>query len=150
MRGRLKAFRVIDTVWLRIENAWCRIGEVDVVGVDISGRHEEAGEYLMVAAAVAASVGSNRIEGISGMGFGTSRQSPTLDHTVAIIREAIGDLPHPPSGPIVAEHGEFYEEPVDTMGIRLGTDFKYVESIAERKTVDAAHHAAYAARNLML
>lgn len=104
----------------------------------------------MVAAAVAAGVGSSRIEEVSGIGFGTSRHAPTLDHTVALIREAIGDLPNAPNGPIVAEHGEFYEEPVETMGIRLGRDFKYIESIAERKTVDVAHHAAYAARNLVL
>lgn len=121
-----------------------------MIGVDISGRHEEAGEYLMVAAAVAASVGSNRIERISGIGYGISQQSPTLEHTTSSINAAVGDLPEPPAGPIVAERGEFYDEPVQSVGVRFGTDFKYVESIAERKAVNTAHHAAYAARNLLL
>lgn len=121
-----------------------------MIGVDISGRHEEAGEYLMVAAAVAARVGSNRINGISGIGFGISRRSPTIEHTAASIRTAVGDLPEPPAGPIVAERGEFYDESAATMGVWLDREFKYVESIAERKTVNTAHHAAYAARNLLL
>lgn len=129
---------------------WCGTGEAEVIGVDLSGRHEEAGEYLMVAAAVAARIGSNRIDDISGIGFGISRQSPTLEHTTSSIRSAVGDLPVPPTGPVVAERGEFYEEPAQRMGLRLGTDFKYVESIAERKTVNTAHHAAYAARNMLL
>lgn len=33
---------------------------------------------------------------------------------------------------------------------RLGREFKYVESIAERETVAIAHHAAYASRTLLL
>ena len=69
--------------------------------MDVSGRHEEAGEYLMVAAAVHASVGSARIEAVEGH-------------------------------------------------LGVGPGFKYVESVAERQTVQAAHHAAYAARRLVL
>lgn len=104
----------------------------------------------MVAAAVAATVDSSRIETIDGIGFGTSPHEPTRANAVAIIREAVGDLPAPPDGPIVAEHGEFYEEPADTVGGSFETSFKYVESIAERETVQAAHHAAYAARKLLI
>ncbi|MFC6726254.1 DUF2209 family protein, partial [Halobium palmae] len=44
----------------------------------MSGRHEEAGEYLMVAAAVHARVDSNRIRRVEGIGFATSRERPTL------------------------------------------------------------------------
>lgn len=104
----------------------------------------------MVGAAVAARVGSNRIEEIAGIGFGTSRQDPTFENTLEIIQRAVGDLPEPPRGPIVAERGEFYEEPARTVGVSFDAEFKYVESIAERKTVGAAHHAAYAARKLLL
>ena len=125
-------------------------GGADVVGVDISGRHREEGEYLMVGAAVAATIGSNRIEDISGIGFATSREAPTFENALDLTRVAIGDLPDPPVGPIVAERGEFYEEPASTVGVSFPTEFKYVESIAERKTVTAAHHAAYAARKLLL
>ena len=125
-------------------------GGAEIIGVDISGRHRESGEYLMVAAAVAASVGSSRIQEITGVGFGTSRGEPTLENAVSLIAEAVGDLPSPPGGSIVAERGEFYEEPAQSVGVSFPTEFKYVESIAERKTVEAAHHAAYAARKLLL
>ena len=104
----------------------------------------------MVAAAVAARIGSSRITNVSGIGYGISRRSPTIEHTTESVRTAVGDLPEPPVGPIVAERGEFYEESAATMGVWLDREFKYVESIAERKTVNAAHHAAYAARGLLL
>ena len=118
--------------------------------MDISGRHEEDGEYLMVAAAVHARVDSSRIRSVEGMGFAAAREGPTLEATVALAAEAVGDLPTPPQGPVVAEGGEFYEEPADRVGLSFQPDFKYVESIGERETVQAAHHAAYAARDLLL
>lgn len=104
----------------------------------------------MVAAAVAATVGSNRINEISGIGYATRRSEPTVQNAVSLVATAVADLPAPPSGPIVAEHGEFYEEPAQVIGVSFPTEFKYVESIAERKTVQTAHHAAYAARKLLL
>ncbi|MFC5134957.1 MULTISPECIES: DUF2209 family protein [Haloferacaceae] len=118
--------------------------------MDISGRHEEDGEYLMVAAAVHASVGSSRIRSVEGIGFASVREGPTLEATVDLVAEAVGNLPEPPGCPIVSEHGEFYEEPADRIGLSFQPDFKYVESIGERETVQAAHHAAYAARGLLL
>ena len=132
-----------------VKSRW-RIGGVDVVGVDISGRHEEDGEYLMVAVAVAATIGSNRSESITGMGYAKSQHAPTLDHAIGLVREAVDELPTPPQGPIVAERGEFYEEPVTRVSVSFDTEFKYVESIGERKAVEAAHHAAYGARRLFL
>jgi hypothetical protein len=122
----------------------------EVVGVDISGRHEEAGEYLMVAAAVHARIDATRIRSVEGVGFAAVRGGPTLDATVALTAEAVGNLPEPPDGPIVAEGGEFYEEPAGRVGLSFQPEFKYVESIGERETVQAAHHAAYAARDLLL
>ncbi len=118
--------------------------------MDISGRHEEAGEYLMVAAAVAASVGTTRIQQVTGIGFAMSRREPTLENAVSLVEEAVGDLPEPPTGPVVSERGEFYEEPEWSVGSSFESGFKYVESIAERETVRTAHHAAYAARKLLL
>jgi hypothetical protein len=79
--------------------------------VDISGRHEVGGEYLMVAAAVHARVGSSRIRSVEGMGFATSREEPTLTNTAELVAEAVENLPEPPGGAVVAERGEFYEEP---------------------------------------
>ena len=104
----------------------------------------------MVGAAVAATVGSSRIETIDGIGYGTSRGEPTLENAIDLVATAVGDLPAPAAGPIVAERGEFYEAPIETVGVSFPTEFKYVESIAERKTVQAAHHASYAARKLLL
>ncbi|WP_169312205.1 DUF2209 family protein [Halalkalicoccus jeotgali] len=118
--------------------------------MDISGRHEERGEYLMVGAAVAASVGSNRIREVTGIGLATSRLEPTLEATLSIADEAIGALPDLPEGPVVAERGEFYEEPERAVGASFAPEFKYVESIGERRTIEIAHHAAYATRALIL
>jgi hypothetical protein len=118
--------------------------------VDISGRHEEGGEYLMVAAAVHARIDSAQIRSVEGMGFAAVREGPTLEATVALAAEAVGDLPTPPEGPVVAEGGEFYEEPAARVAVSFQPEFKYVESIDERETVQAAHHAAYAARDLLL
>jgi hypothetical protein len=121
-----------------------------VVGIDISGRHEERGEYLMVAAAVHAIVGTTRLRCVEGMGFAVSHEQPTLSAVTEIVAAVLDDLPTPPEGPVVAERGEFYEEPKWMVEQYLETEFKYVESIAERETVQAAHHAAYAARKLLL
>jgi hypothetical protein len=120
----------------------------EVVGVDISGRHEEAGRYLMVAAAVHADVDSTRIRSVEGIGFAESREGPTLEATLAVASDAVDELPAPPQGPVVAERGEFYEEPAHTVELEFRLGFKYIESIGERETVQAAHHAAYAARRL--
>ncbi len=104
----------------------------------------------MVAAAVAASVDSNRLRSVKGMGFSTSPRDPTLENVLSISAEAVAALSNPPSGPVVAERGEFYEEPAMTVDPSFDPEFKYVESIAERKTVEVAHHAAYAVRELLL
>ncbi len=104
----------------------------------------------MVGVAVAATIGSNRIESISGMGYARSHQAPTLEHAIDLVREAVDALPDPPRGPIVAERGEFYEASQQRISVSFDTEFKYVESIGERKAVDAAHHAAYGARRLLL
>ncbi len=104
----------------------------------------------MVAAAVAASVGSNRIREVTGMGFATSRAEPTLEATLSITAEAIAALSDPPAGSIVAERGEFYEEPARMVGASFDSEFKYVESIGGRRAIEIAHHAAYAARAFIL
>jgi len=118
--------------------------------VDVSGRHEEDGEYLMVAAAVHAVVGATAPRSVEGMGFATGRRQPTFENVARLVADAVADLPEPPDGPVVAERGEFYEEPEWEVAQFFDTEFKYVESIAQRETVQAAHHAAYAARKLLL
>lgn len=121
-----------------------------MVGVDISGRHEEAGGYLMVAAAVHATVDATRIERVRGIGFAVRREEPTLEETLSVAAEAVGSLPEQPSGVVVTERGEFYEKPAEVVGLSFRPEFKYIETVAERETVQAAHHAAYGARALLL
>jgi hypothetical protein len=104
----------------------------------------------MVAAAVHATVGTDRIRTVEGMGFATSRSEPTLSAVTDLVGVTTGELAEPTDAPVVAEHGEFYEEPAWQVAQHLEREFKYVESIAERETVQAAHHAAYGARNLLL
>jgi len=99
-----------------IEPRWQAPVPEEVVASIISGRHEEAGEYLMVAAAVHARIDATRSDR-SGVGFAAVRGGPTLDATVALTAEAVGNLPEPPDGPIVAEGGEFYEEPAGRVGL---------------------------------
>lgn len=104
----------------------------------------------MVAAAVDAGVGSNRVREVTGIGFATSRTDPALEHLLSVVEDALGALPDPPEGPVVAERGEFYEEPEAVIGASFDSEFKYAESVAERRTIEIAHHAAYAARTLIL
>lgn len=104
----------------------------------------------MVGAAVAATVDSTRLVGVNGIGFARHDEEPTFDAVTSLVAESVASLPEPPAGPIVAERGEFYEEPRVRVESHLGHEFKYVESIAERETVAAAHHAAYAARKLLV
>lgn len=106
----------------------------------------------MVAAAVHAEVGTNRIHSVLGMGLADRAAEPTLAATADLVGEAVGRLPARPTGTVVAERGEFYEEPAWSVEGHLDVEpeFKYVETIAERETVQAAHHAAYAARKLLL
>jgi hypothetical protein len=103
----------------------------------------------MVAAAVHARIDSTRIVSIEGMGLASVREGPTLDAVLDLVARAVGSLPEVPSGPVVSERGEFYEEPEGTVGLHFQEEFKYVETIGERETVQAAHHAAYAARQLL-
>jgi hypothetical protein len=103
----------------------------------------------MVAAAVHAVVDSARIRRIKGMGFAVERAEPTFEATVSVVADALAKLPEVPRGPVVAERGEFYERPAERVSPAFRPEFKYIESIAERETVQAAHHAAYAARELI-
>ncbi len=120
-----------------------------MVGIDISGRDEEEHEYRRVAAAIHATVGTTRLHSVQGMGFAVSHAKPALSAT-KVVADAVCDLPDPTAAPIIAERGEFYEEPIWMVEQYFEPEFKYVESIAERETVQAAHHAAYTARKLLL
>ena len=76
----------------------------------------------MVAAAVHARIDSARIRSVEGIGFAAVREGPTLEATVALTAEAVASLSAPPDGPIVAEGGEFYEEPAERVGLSFQPD----------------------------
>ncbi len=103
----------------------------------------------MVAAAVHATVDAARIRSVGGIGFAVLREPPELNATLAVVADAISDLSGLPDGPVVAEGGEFYEEPAGFVEPSFPTDFKYVETVAERQSVQVAHYAAYGARELL-
>ena len=128
-------------------------GVFRLVAVDISGRHESRGRYLMVCSAVAVELKSDAVDSVEGMEFDVldTEREPTFEVVVENVSRAVSRADTGGEEPVVvAEEGEFYNKPDWIVEGALGTEFKYVETIGERKAVDIAHHAAYAVRNLML
>jgi hypothetical protein len=121
-----------------------------VAALDISGRHARDGRYRMVCAAIDADVNPKTIEAVDGVHFAyrDTASDPSFDVVTDIATDAVAGLEEP--GVAVAERGEFYDEDAFVVEGSLRHEFKYVETIGERKAVETAHHAAYAARNLLL
>ena len=124
-----------------------------ITAVDISGRHEADGRYLMVCSAVAVELKTDSVDGVEGMEFDVldTEREPTFEVVVENVSQAVSRVnTRGEDTVIVAEEGEFYNKPDWIVEGALGTEFKYIETIGERKAVDIAHHAAYAVRKLML
>lgn len=121
------------------------------IAVDISGRHEDEGRYLMVCAAVLVSVSSDSIDEVKSMRFNVNEgaREPTFEVLIDTVNETVSKI-QDDSAVVVTEKGEFYNKPQWVVEGALGHGFKYVETIGERKAVGIAHHAAYAARRLLL
>lgn len=104
----------------------------------------------MLCAAVDADVNPESIEAVDGIRFAhrDTASDPSFDVVADLAADAIAGLGDP--GVAVAERGEFYDEDAFVVEGSLRHEFKYVETIGERKAVETAHHAAYAARNLLL
>jgi hypothetical protein len=107
----------------------------------------------MVCAAVAVELKTDAVDSVEDMEFDVldTEREPTFEVVVENVSRAVslvdtGDE----DAVVVAEEGEFYGKPDWIVEGALGTEFKYIETIGERKAVDIAHHAAYAARNLTL
>lgn len=127
-------------------------GVCRLTAVDISGRHEDEGRYLMVCAAVAVELKADAVDSVEGMEFDVldTEREPTFEVVVENVSRAVSRVGTEEEVTVVAERGEFYNKPDWIVEGALGTEFKYVETIGERKAVDIAHHAAYAVRNLTL
>ena len=127
------------------EGGVCRL-----TAVDISGRHERDGRYLMVCAAVGVETKADAVDAVGAMEFDVldTEREPRFEVVVDTVSRAVSRLDS--DATVVAEKGEFYNKPDWIVEGALGTGFKYVETIGERKAVVVAHHAAYAVRNLLL
>jgi hypothetical protein len=122
----------------------------DIIAVDISGRHKINDEYLMVCAAVAASVTADHIEKINQITLRSfrSKSAPDVQFVVKMVETTVSELKS--DGTIVTEAGDFYNKPqwlIDSMFTR---DFKYQESLSERRCIEIAHHASLSSRKLLL
>ena len=122
----------------------------DIIAVDISGRHKVNDEYLMVCAAVAASVTADHIEKVDQINLRSfrSKSAPDVQFVVKMVETTVSELKS--CGTIVTEAGDFYNKPqwlIDSMFTR---DFKYQESLSERRCIEIAHHASLSSRKLLL
>ena len=120
---------------------------MDVVAVDISGRHAVAGRYIMVSASVAARISPEGVERTRRMRL-VPRVAESVDMEVVIglMEESVRGL----SGVVLAERGDLYNLERWRVESILGREFKYPESRGERRAVEIAHHTSFAGRRLLL
>jgi hypothetical protein len=120
---------------------------LDVVAVDISGRHAVAGRYIMVSASVAARISPEGIERTRRIRL-VPRVADSVDMVVVIdlMEESVRGL----NGVVLAERGDLYNLERWRVESILGRGFKYPESRGERRAMELAHHASFAGRRLAL
>jgi hypothetical protein len=120
---------------------------LNVVAVDISGRHAEGDRYIMVCASVAARISPEGVEGIRRMRLvPLVAESVDLEVVIGLVEESIRGL----SGVVLAERGDLYNLARWRVESILGREFKYPESRGERRAMEVAHHASFAGRRLVL
>ncbi|MDK2834324.1 MAG: hypothetical protein PWP63_1411 [Methanolobus sp.] len=122
----------------------------DIIAVDISGRHKLAGYYLMVCAAVAASVTADHIEKVNQVNVRSfrSESAPDVPSVVRMMEETVSEIGF--SGTIVTEPGDMFNKPQWLVDSMFSSSFKYEESLSERRCMELAHHISLSARRLLL
>lgn len=122
----------------------------DIIAVDISGRHKVKDEYLMVCAAVAASVTADHIEKVNQIAIRSFRSSsaPDVPDVVRMIEGTVSELRF--RGTIITEAGDMYNKPQWLIDSMFSPKFKYQESLSERRCIEMAHHVSLGARRLLL
>ncbi|TQD27586.1 DUF2209 domain-containing protein [Methanolobus vulcani] len=122
----------------------------DIIAVDISGRHKVNDEYLMVCAAVAASVTADHIEKVNQIVLRSfrSKSAPDVPFVVKMVETTVSELQF--GGTIVTEAGDFYNKPQWLINSMFTQDIKYQESLSERRCIEIAHHASLSSRKLLL
>ena len=120
---------------------------MDVVAVDISGRHAVGGKYIMVSASVAARISPEGIERTRRIRLvPLVAESVEMEVVVGLIEDSVRGL----SGVVLAEKGDLYNLERWRVESILGREFKYPESRGERRAIELAHHASFASRKLVL
>jgi hypothetical protein len=120
---------------------------LDVVAVDISGRHAVGGKYIMVSASVAARISPEGIERTRRIRLvPLVAESVEMEVVVGLIEDSVRGL----SGVVLAEKGDLYNLERWRVESILGREFKYPESRGERRAIELAHHASFAGRKLVL
>ncbi len=120
---------------------------MDVVAVDISGRHAVGGKYIMVSASVAARISPEGIERTRRMRLvPLVAESVEMEVVIELIEDSVRGLP----GIVLAEKGDLYNLERWRVESILGREFKYPESRGERRAIELAHHASFAGRKLVL
>jgi hypothetical protein len=122
----------------------------DIIAVDISGRHRVDGYYLMVCAAVAASVTADHLEKINQVSIRSfrSESAPDVSAVVSIMEETVAEIRF--GGTIITEPGDMYNKPQWLIDSMFSGNFKYEESLSERLCMQLAHHISLSARRLLL
>jgi len=120
---------------------------LEVVAIDISGRHAEGGRYIMVSAAVSADISPIALERVYEVRQiqRTSRRL-NLNVVVDVISDAVRGL----EGLVIAEQGDLYNLEAWRIESILGRRFKYPESLGERLLVELAHHISISGRRMLL
>jgi len=123
---------------------------LDIIAVDISGRHRIKGGYYMVCAAVTLTVSANHIEKIKQIKIQPLwlKRAPSLLDIVQLIEDTADQLSF--EGTIVTEKGDMYNRPIWVLESMFSRAFKYQESIAERRAIELVHHISLSASNLLI
>lgn len=122
----------------------------DIIAVDISGRHPINERYYMVCAAVSVTVSSDHIEKINQITIIPfwMDSAPEITDIVQIIEDTVRQIEF--KGTIIAEQGDLYNRPEKIAASMFSRDFKYQESLGERRAIELAHHVSLSARNVLI
>ena len=129
---------------IKSDNLW------NIIAVDISGRHPINDRYYIVCAAVAVTVSADNIEKIKQIKIKPFRceAAPKITDIVQIIEDTVKEIEF--EGTIITEQGDLFNKPERIAASMFSYDFKYQESLGERRAIELAHHVSLSARNALI
>jgi len=121
-----------------------------IIAIDISGRHKINNRYYMVCAAVSMLITADHIEKVNQVKVKPFwlDSAPGLTDIIQVIEDTAKGIEF--EGTIITEHGEMYNQPERVVASMFPCDFKYQESLGERRAIELAHHISLCARNLLV